>query len=195
MARPREFDREVVLDRAMQTFWRYGYEGTSIQDLVKAMGINRGSLYDTFGDKHALFLEAIAHYEETIVNQAISCLEAPSASRQTIIHFFYDLVDLVITDRERRGCLMTNTAIELCPHDEAAATRIARNFQRLEKAFTTALTRAKDKGELSSKHDLKALASYLCCTLQGLRVLSKVNPDRQLLKQITEVAISVLESA
>ncbi len=66
MARHKKFEREEVLGKAMETFWRYGYQGTSIQDLLENMGINRGSLYDTFGNKRSLFLAAIAHYDETV---------------------------------------------------------------------------------------------------------------------------------
>ena len=193
MARPKEFDREVVLDKAMQTFWRYGYEGTSVQDLVENMGINRGSLYDTFGDKRSLFLAAIAHYDQTVVEQAIAHLEAPGASKQAIIDHFHNLVDRAVADSDRRGCLLTNTAVELCPHDADTAERITANLQRIQSAFKKALTRASEKGELSQKHDLSALASYFTCTLQGLRVFSKVNPDRELLQQVAEVALSVLE--
>jgi len=177
----------------METFWCYGYEGTSMQVLVKNMGINRGSLYDTFGDKRALFQAAIAHYDQTVVKEAIARLEAPDASKSAIIDHFYTLIDRAVTDVQRRGCLITNTAVELCPHDPDTATRIATNLKRIERAFYQALVRAKEKGELSDQHDLNALASFLTCILQGLRVTSKVNPNRQVLRGIAQVALSVLD--
>ncbi|MEQ8998414.1 MAG: TetR/AcrR family transcriptional regulator [Coleofasciculus sp. B1-GNL1-01] len=193
MARHKEFDQEEALEKAMETFWCYGYEGTSIQVLVKNMGINRGSLYDTFGDKRALFQAAIAHYDQTVVKDAIARLEAPDASKSAIVNHFYTLIDRAVTDVQRRGCLITNTAVELCPHDPDTATRIATNLKRIEQAFYQVLVRAKEKGELSDKHDLNALASFLTCTLQGLRVSSKVNPDREALRSIAQVALSVLD--
>jgi len=193
MARHKEFDQEEALEKAMETFWCYGYEGTSIQVLVKNMGINRGSLYDTFGDKRALFQAAIAHYDQTVVKDAIARLEAPNASKSAIIDHFYTLIDRAVTDVQRRGCLITNTAVELCPHDPDTATRIATNLKRIERAFYQALVRAKEKGELSDKHDKNAFASFLTCTLQGLRVASKVNPDRKALRSIAQVALSVLD--
>ncbi|MBE9170632.1 TetR/AcrR family transcriptional regulator [Pleurocapsales cyanobacterium LEGE 06147] len=193
MARHKEFDRQKALEKAMETFWRYGYEGTSIQDLVESMGLNRGSLYDTFGDKRSLFLAAIAHYDETVVEKIVTRLEAPDTSKQAIINYFEDLIEGAATDKTRRGCLLTNTAIELCPHDADTAKRIATNLERIENAFHHALQRAVAKGELKNIDDLKALARYLTCTLQGLRVICKVNPHREVLKDITQIALSILD--
>ncbi|MEA5501277.1 TetR/AcrR family transcriptional regulator [Limnoraphis robusta] len=193
MARHKEFNREEVLAKAMETFWRYGYEGTSVQDLIESMGINRGSLYDTFGDKRSLFLEAIAHYDETVVRCTIARLEAPDASKPAIIDYFQSLVDRMVADPDRRGCFVTNTAVELCPHDPDTAKRIAKNLQRIEQAFYRALSRAQEKGEIPANKNLQALARYLTCNLQGLRVITKVNPDPQILQEIIEILLCVLE--
>ena len=192
MARHKEFDREAVLEKAMETFWRYGYEGTSVRDLLESMGINRGSLYDTFGDKRSLFLAAIAHYDNTIVRQIVNRLEGPGASVQAIRDHFYDVIDRATTDPTRRGCFLVNSAVEVCPHDEDTAKRIATNFKRIETAFYKALLRAKEQGEIEGDRDLCALANFLTCTLQGLRVASKINPDREVLGAIVDVALSVL---
>ena len=194
MARQKEFDREVVLAKAMETFWQYGYEGTSIQDLLNSMGINRGSLYDTFGDKRSLFLEAIAHYEATIVQQILKTLAAPNASKQAIIDYFNQVVDRIISDKQRRGCLLTNTAVELCAHDPDTAQRVTDDLKRVEGAFYMALSRAKTLGELSLDADIQAIASFLTFSLQGLRVMSRVNPSRETLQAVVRVILSVLES-
>lgn len=193
MARHKAFDREEVLDKAMDTFWRKGYEGTSVRDLVENMGINRGSLYDTFGDKHTLFLAAIAHYEDTIVKDAIATLETPNADKQAIIDHFYGLIDRAIADAEKRGCLVTNSAIELCARDGETATRIENNLKRIERAYYNALKRSQDKGEIPNDREIQALARFLICTLQGLRVMTKVNCDRVVLEDIAKVALSVLQ--
>lgn len=193
MARHKEFNREEVLVKAMETFWRYGYEGTSIQDLIQSMGINRGSLYDTFGDKRSLFLEAIAHYDDTIVRCAIARLQAPEASKQAIIDHFKSFVKGIIADREHRGCLMTNTAVELCPHDADTAKRVTLNLQRIEQAFYTALSRAQEKGEISPDKNLKALARYFTSNLHGLQVMSKIDPDPQALQDTVPILLSVLD--
>ena len=190
MARHKEFDREVVLSKAMDTFWYQGYEGTSIQDLVKSMGINRGSLYDTFGDKRSLFLAAIAHYDETVVQNVIAHLEAPNASQPEIIALFESVADGV---QDRRGCLITNTVVELCPHDPETARRISGNLKRIERAFYVALKRAQEKGEVSGDRDIGILASFLLSSLQGLRVTSKIHPDPQYLRGIVQFVVSALE--
>ncbi len=193
MARHKEFDREATLVKAMQTFWQYGYEGTSMQDLVESMGINRGSLYDTFKDKRSLFLEAVAYYEATIVDRLVKRLEAPTASKQTIIDYFNGLIDRILEDPERRGCLITNTAIELCSHDPETEKRITHNFQRIEQAFYSALSKSQALGEIAADSDLHALARFFTCNLQGLRVISRVNPSRNTLQDVVRVILSVLE--
>ncbi|MUL37565.1 TetR/AcrR family transcriptional regulator [Gloeocapsopsis dulcis] len=191
MARKKEFDRDEVLEKAMETFWCQGYEATSVQDLVEQMGINRGSLYDTFGDKRALFLAAIAHYNETAFAEAIAQLEAPGASKQAIVDYFQNFIECATSDKQRRGCLMTNSAVELAPHDQNTASCITTHLQRLENAFYHVLVNASEKGEISSRQDLRALARFLTCVLQGLHVMCKVKPSA--LQDITDVVIAVLE--
>jgi TetR/AcrR family transcriptional repressor of nem operon len=193
MARPKEFDREEVLEKAMETFWLYGYEATSMQTLVNNMGINRGSLYDTFGDKRSLFQAAIAHYEEKFVHSAIARLQEPNASKQAIIDFFKDLVAKAIADPDCRGCFLINTAVELCPHDPETRDRIRANFQKIENAFYNALNRAKSQGEINQQQNIRALARFLTCSLQGLKVTSKVLPDRETLKDIVQTIVRLLD--
>ncbi|NJL00708.1 MAG: TetR/AcrR family transcriptional regulator [Spirulinaceae cyanobacterium RM2_2_10] len=193
MARHRTFDREEVLTKAMQTFWHKGYAATSMQDLVDSMGINRGSLYNTFGDKHSLFLAAIAHYDEQVVKQAVARLEADNAGKLAIAEYFYTLVERAINDSERRGCLATNSAVELCIHDQEVATRVTANLSRVERALKCALKSAQQQGDLTPERDLDALAQFLLCTLQGLRVISKLRPERELLHSIVRTALSVLD--
>lgn len=193
MARRKEFDEEEVLEKAMATFWRYGYEGTSIQNLVDSMGINRGSLYDTFGDKKSLFKLAIAYYNETILKKLLATLETSGAAKQAIKDCFYSLVEGSLADRDRKGCLITNTAVELCPHDRETNQTISANFKRLENAFQAALITAQQQGEISGDRDIEAIASFLTSSLQGLRVVAKVNPNSQMLRNIVKLTLSVLD--
>ncbi|MGB0564284.1 MAG: TetR/AcrR family transcriptional regulator [Spirulinaceae cyanobacterium] len=195
MARPKAFDRQLVLEKAMETFWQKGYEATSVQDLLKAMGLNRGSLYDTFGDKRSLFLEAIAHYETNVVQTAIAKLEAPNAGKAAIVAHFRGLIERLESDRARWGCLMTNVAVELCNQDTEARTCIQRSLRRIEQAFVQALTHAQAQGEITPEADVEALACFLLCMMQGLRVVTKVSRDRQTLQNIVATTLSVLETA
>lgn len=193
MARPKDFDKEEVLTKAMHTFWRYGYEGTSMQTLVSNMGINRGSLYDTFGDKRSLFLAAIAHYEQTVVSQMMASLYAPDANKQTIIDLFRELVAKIISTEDYYGCLVTNIAVELCPDDQDTKSRIDQKFQQLTSAFKQALIKAQAQGEIGSDRNLDSIAQYLTSSLQGLRVISKVNRDPATLNNIVNVILSTID--
>jgi TetR/AcrR family transcriptional repressor of nem operon len=106
MARPKEFDPDQALDRAVELFWRKGYEATSIQDLVEALGINRSSLYGTFGDKHALYLAAIDRYCEDVVAPRVAELDQAASPRAAIRQLFLSLPTRATRRRERRGCLL-----------------------------------------------------------------------------------------
>ena len=193
MARKKEFDKEEVLTKAMYAFLHHGYEATSMQTLVTAMGINRGSLYDTFGDKRSLFLAAIAHYETTIVRNTVASLMTPDAGKQTIIDLFRGVVVNMAREEQCYGCLMTNTAVELCPHDLEAKSKINHHFEQIAKGFRHALKLAQAKGEINNQQDLNNLANYLTANLQGLRVMGKVNRDGQTLNGIVDVILSVLD--
>ncbi len=192
MARHKAFDQERVLSQAMETFWRYGYEGTSIQDLVENMGINRGSIYDTFQDKRTLFLAAIAHYNQTVVKEIVAPLEDHNASKKTIFELFEYLVVLITTDSCLKGCFLTNTTVERCPHDAEIATQMAIHLKRIEKAFFHALDKSQQLGEIEESKDIKTLAVYLTTILQGLQVMGKVYRDPQQLREICQVALSIL---
>lgn len=193
MARQKEFEKEEVLEKAMDTFWHFGFEGTSMQNLVENMGISRSSLYDAFGDKRSLFEAAITHYEKTRMQAMVDCLQEKGASKSAIVNSFHSLIDQSISDEERRGCFITNTAIELCPHDPGTAKKIATDMKIVEKAFYQALVNAQNKGEISIDKDLSSIAQYLTSSFQGIRVMAKVNQEPEFLKNIVKVTLSVLD--
>ncbi len=193
MARQKEFEKEEVLEKAMDTFWRFGFEGTSMQSLVKNMGINRSSLYETFGDKRSLFEAAITHYEKTRMQGMVDCLLEMEASISAIAQVFDSLIDQSLSDEERRGCFITNTAIELCHHDPSVAQKIATDMKILERAFYRVLVNAQAKGEIAQEKDMKQIAQYLTSSFQGIRVMAKINQDPQFLKNIVKVTLSVLD--
>ncbi len=168
----------------METFWRYGYEGTSMENLLKNMGINRGSLYDTFGGKRSLFESALALYEEKVLATIVQPLEAPDAAKQAICDRFDEIVDQAVSDVQRRGCLITNSAVELASHDPEIQQQIARTFAQVKQAFEKALLRSQQQGEISPELDREAIAAFLTSSLQGLRVMSRVNPDVQQMRNM-----------
>jgi TetR/AcrR family transcriptional regulator, transcriptional repressor for nem operon len=190
MARPTEFDPTKVLDEAMQLFWCQGYEATSTQELTRVMGIKPGSLYNTFGDKHTLYLKALDRYQTTVGVCSFAVLN--EGGKAAIQKYFDNLIDEIVADPQSRGCFMLNAIIEVGAHDPEVAER-AREAMRGGKAmFLAALERAQAGGEIDSSHDLDHLASFLLSTVQGVRVMGKVNPNRAALNGIVEVALSNL---
>lgn len=194
MSRAKTFDQHEVLTKAMETFWLHGYEKSSMRLLVQNMGINRASLYDTFGDKRSLFIAAIAHYNQTIIEKAIVRLEQPQVTKQAIVDFFEQQINQAIEDDYRRGCLTVNSAIEASRMDAGILTCVNHNLQRIEQAFHHALQNAQNNHEISDRLNLDTLAHYLTCSLQGLCVTFRVNPDPDLLRDTVQVILSVLEA-
>jgi TetR/AcrR family transcriptional repressor of nem operon len=194
MARPREFDRDAALDRAMIAFWASGYEATSIEDLVDRMGIQRGSLYGTFGDKRTLFLAALERYQQVVARELFEALDAPGSGLAAIRRFFHLRVASALDRRRPAGCLMTNSAVELSRRDRGVATRIGGSLGKMEAAFGRALDRARAAGELAPGRDLRALARFLTASAQGLSVMAKACPDRALLEDVVSVVLGALEA-
>jgi TetR/AcrR family transcriptional regulator, transcriptional repressor for nem operon len=194
MPRKKEFDEFEVLQRAMEIFWHKGYEATSIQDLVEQMGINRGSLYGTFTDKRALFLAVIQYYDETVISTVVSELQQARSARRAIEDYIRQAAERAAGDRERRGDFLTNSAVELGPHDPEAERRLQASLRRIESAFFEALVHARAKGEIKTRRDLKDLARFLTSSMQGIRVMARVNPDRDSLLAIADIVISSLDT-
>jgi len=192
MPRPKEFDREHVLDRAMGVFWSKGYAATSIEDLVAHMGIQRGSLYGTFGDKRTLFLSALDRYQHVVARELVEALETPGSGLEAIRRFFRLRVEGSL---DRRGCLVTNSAVELSRSDHGATAKVGDSLAKLEAAFLGALERARAGGELASTEDLRALARFLTSSAQGLSVMAKTAPDRKVLEDVVKVVLAVLGGA
>ena len=193
MARPREFEQEEVVQKALEVFWRQGYQATSVQDLVVATGLNRGSLYDTFGDKHGLFLAVVEHYRTRISARRLAKLEEPGPLREKIATFFKEVIDFSVGEGRLLGCLMTNSAVELAPHDRDTRLAVAANMGAMEAAFRQVLTRAKKGGELAADKSPADLARFLTATTNGLRVMAKVAPDRATLRSVVRVALTALD--
>ena len=192
MARPKAFNEEYVIDKAVEIFWAKGYEATSLQDLVNAMGIQRGSLYATFGSKQQLFLKSLKRYSITVVKKLLEILESKPSALESIELFFAQLVEHLLTAGELRSCLITNSAIERGLRDEETKQQVLKLLNALENGFYKALLKAKENGELSTELDLKVVAHYLTSSMQGLLVMGKVCSERQVLEGINKVTLSIL---
>jgi TetR/AcrR family transcriptional repressor of nem operon len=189
IGRPTEFDRNEALEKAMGLFWRNGYEATGLTDLTSEMGIGRQSLYNAFGDKHSLFVEAVTYYVRRNSDPLIEILQAPGSSLSNIRNALEAVVSFV-SGGECRGCLVTNSIVELAPHDEEVAKVLRSAVNRMEKAFKATLDRAAESGEISADTDTRAVARFLNSTLQGMVVLGKASASKSALKDVVKIALS-----
>ncbi|HEU4508354.1 MAG TPA: TetR/AcrR family transcriptional regulator [Pyrinomonadaceae bacterium] len=191
MARHKEFERDEALQKAMEVFWTRGYEATSMQNLVEHMGINRQSLYDTFGDKHSLYLEALDRYQEVESRRLFELLEKPGSVKKALRKLFTGVIEGC--EGERRGCLMNNAMSELAGRCKATAEKTRHNMAALEEAFYRALLRGKKEGELKELRDPRAVARFLYNSFQGLVLTAKATQDRKALEDVVKVTLSVLD--
>lgn len=193
MPRPKEFNPDDALDKAMQVFWHKGYEATSMGDLLSAMNLNRGSLYDTFGDKRTLFLKVMDRYCTTFVGPKFSLLDQPGPALPTLRQFINDITERGLADPQRRGCFISNTVMELSPHEKEIACTLRQVLKLAEDAFFKILTRAKEQGELRDDKDPRALARFLTTMMQGTVVMIKAGTSADGVKQTAQTALSILD--
>ncbi|MCP2340635.1 TetR/AcrR family transcriptional regulator [Actinomadura rupiterrae] len=192
MGRVREFDTAAVVERAMDVFWRLGYEATSIQDLVEATGIGRGSIYAAFGSKDGLYVAALQHYAERSAATMSARLDRDEPVRIVVRDLLLALVDETVDDPERRGCLITNSAVERLPRDRFAARVVGSSLDGTAEAITLVLRRARDRGDIRPDADITAIADFFVTTIQGLRVQGKAGADRRRLAAVVDTALNVL---
>ena len=192
MGRHFEFNRDETLSKAMSVFWQKGYKATSMKDLVDEMGIQPGSIYNTFGDKHSLFIESIKHYGQVVTSNTIKVLNADGAPLENIRKFFQEMIERP-SDKQCIGCLIVNTVVELAPHDEQAAEVVNTILKNIERAFYDCLLKAQALGQISGESNIKALASYFASSTHGLLVTGKSAAGRQQMKDIVDVILSTLK--
>ena len=192
MARPRSFDKDKVLDQVMTLFWEKGYGATSMMDIQKATALKPGSLYDSFGGKHDLFLEAIDHYRQHIVRKRLDKLTAPGPARARIEEFFDDLVAFSLGEGKKLGCLMSNSAVEMAPHDQDTRLIVQNNLVEIAQAFCEVVQEGKDSGEFNTSESAEDIARFLTSTVQGLRVMAKSATSEDTLKTTTRLALHIL---
>ncbi len=194
MAGVKRFDRDEVLDRAMELFWRNGYQATTIHDLVGATGINRGSLYTTFGDKRGLFLAVLDHYTERIARPTMAKLNDPNP-RRALEGMFESIVRRTSDPSFPRGCLNTNTSLECPGVGEVIGRRIAALLGQQESAIYQVLRRAQSIGALDPDQDARALARFFVGVAHGLNVVNKAVPDPTMLQDMVKVAMRVWDAS
>ena len=188
----KRFDIDETLDKAMRIFWSRGYEATSMQTLVRGMGINRGSLYDTFGGKRQLFLAALRRYDEHSRRARLRALEQVHGPKDAIQALFSGWIESALEDPERSGCFLTNTALELAVHDREIGDLIARSQQETERFFLRLIVNGQSDGTIPLSVDAPRTAQALLAALIGLLVLARSRPDATLLRSISDSALALL---
>ena len=194
MARPREFDEEVVLDTAILCFWSRGYEATSVRDLVEKTGVTSASLYNAFGDKRALYQRALDRYvEESISGRIRRCEELPP--REAIGAFFAEILKRSLGDPQHKGCMLVNAALDVAPNDPDFQKIVACVLVRIEAFFLGCVEAGQADGTITRSLPATNLAHHLLGVLMGIRVLARVRPERALLEGVVVPALALLNSS
>jgi TetR/AcrR family transcriptional repressor of nem operon len=190
MPRTKAFDPDRALARAMAVFWRLGYDKTSTAALMKAMGIARQSLYDTFGDKRALYLKALAYYRDRTNADAQRLLETAPSVKEGVAKLLFNIA-AETREQHERGCLLLSANLERDTRDAVLADFLRDNKARVEGILAEAIRRGQARGELSPTLDPSALAHFFVVTIQGMRSSARLTSDRQALEQVARVALAV----
>ena len=191
MVRPRKFDTQTAVDQALCVFRKQGYKGSSLHDLIRAMGISKSSFYETFSSKYELFLTTLIRYHET---EAIYQLIDPNIdipAKTMITDIFRQLIDNVIEGKG--GCMFGNCAVEFSNTDQEVTARIANGIKQLEQMFYQILMCEQKNGEISEKRNIRATARQLTATFYGLQIMANANLNRELLNEIASNAVEMMD--
>lgn len=191
MARSKEFEVNEVLDKAMKIFWEQGYEKTSMSDLVEHMGIHRRSIYDTFDDKHSLFLQAMDRYRGKVSTTLLAEIKASKTAVEAL-HKIFDVMISAVEDTPS-GCLIVNSAVELGTRDQEVDNRSLESFNEAERMFEQIIQWGQREREFSSDLDAKEMAEYLHNISVGIRAMARTSTDKEKLNRIIHVTMKLLE--
>lgn len=191
MPRPREFDEQAAVERAMHAFWDNGFEATSTHTLCEATGLSRSSLYNTFASKHALFQKSLRHYMAQASRRNIDLLRQPGPARQRLRDMYARVIEDECTPG-RRGCFVVNTAAELGGRDAEITDDLRRDAATFVEALREVVLEGQRAGEIDPAADPLALAQFLHSTTSGIRVMARNGAGRAALENIASVALTAL---
>lgn len=193
MARTKDFDENEVLTKAIQIFWYKGYNGTSMQDLVDGLGISRSSLYDTYTDKHTLFIKALESYQSNGLSGLQDIIKHTSSAKETIKKLLEFASTAMLGDKQQKGCFLVNAEVEVAPHDAEVNKLVCNNDKQMEDAFFKVIQKGKDSGEITNQQDARALARFIFNALKGMRVTAKSTNEESTFDDIIKLTVSVLD--
>ncbi len=189
--RPREFDKEQALAKAMQVFWEHGYEGTSMSTLVSALGIASARIYAAFGSKQQLFEQAVALYEAGeggFADRALASADITEAIRQMLC----TAVDTYTQEGRPRGCLVVSAANSVAPENAPVLTWLAEHRRQRTESIITRLQAASDAGQLAEGSNVRALGNCFATVLHGISIQARDGVSREALLEAVEVALGLL---
>ncbi|HEX9080073.1 MAG TPA: TetR/AcrR family transcriptional regulator [Desulfuromonadaceae bacterium] len=190
--RPLEYDPDKALDAAMQVFWLHGYEATSLQDLLTAMGLSKSSLYQGFGGKKELFLRCVNRYCDGLSDRLGRLLEGAESGLAFIEEVLLNAAAEAKRTDFRRGCLLMNTATEFAQKDPEIAARVTTGFEGLRGLLKTAILRGQEEGDITREQDAEALASFLISSLGGIKTVVKGGGDEKRVRDIVNIVVRAL---
>jgi TetR/AcrR family transcriptional repressor of nem operon len=193
MGRPKEFDEIAALKAATDCFWQHGYNATSMRDLAASMSLTAPSLYNAFGDKQGLFAQALQCYLDGTTGDRLRRYETSLPPKEAIRCFFAEIIDHSVSDRERKGCFLVNSAIEVAPHQKKLGAVIAKQFTEIEAFFKRCILAAQADGTAPGDINTDNTARLLLGVLLGIRVLARSVPDRRLLQGTVRPALGLLD--
>lgn len=186
MPRPEVFNRKDIVQKVQQVFWAKGYNGTSMQDLVDATGLNRSSIYNSFGSKHELFMLSLKEYQE----QSSANLDQLRLKAKTPLEVLRSLFEMAVHqisgDHKNKGCMLVNCATELANQEAEVQHWLAGSNEKMQGKFADLLEAARDEGELAADTDTRVLSHFLLMSLQGLRVNGLTNRNPKLLSAMVD---------
>jgi TetR/AcrR family transcriptional repressor of nem operon len=192
MARTKDFDENEVLNKAIAIFWHKGYNGTSMQDLVDGLGISRSSLYDTYSDKHTLFIKALESYQSENSGKVCAIITKTISAKETIKKLLEFIAGELLGDQKHKGCFMLNAEVEVAPHDLEVSKLVCENDQQMEDAFYLVIKKGQESGEITNRQDARALARFTFNTVKGIRVTAKSTTNKTVFDDIIKLAIAAL---
>jgi TetR/AcrR family transcriptional repressor of nem operon len=193
MARKKDFDEDELLGKAAELFWRKGYNGTSAQDLVDCLNINRSSLYNTYTDKRTLFKRTLSLYQTQQTGAMLSMLAKATDPEAMIKQIFDGLIKESVEDQLLKGCFMVNTAVELAGQDKEIGDMVNNNNLSVENALVKLIENGQQQGQFTTKKTARTLARFIFANITGLRVAARTGSDVQTLHDIADVAILSLK--
>lgn len=193
MARSKQFDEAVALDKAIQLFWHKGYNGISTQEITEALAISKSSMYGTYRSKMDWYVAALEKYGNNIASETTRRLQQATVIKKEIRSILSDLVKEALADADYKGCFMVNSCVELAPHDKQIATIVIQHRRKMEKAFVNALKKGIAERELPGSIDVTATAAFICTCISGIQTDAKYLRDKKYFNGIVEGIMKLLD--